>query len=386
MDSLFERVLYKAKSAKIIVIVGAGGRGKDLLLRLEKKLSNIKMVFFDNNENLIGSKIQNIEVVKPYKIEEQECIYIISVDAEKQRYELRNQLRALGIESDKMVTYCLYKDYDYLSNLEEKFCKDEVQDMFFEKFKKKINWDNPITYNEKINWEKFNIKDSRRTRLADKLLVRDWVKEQIGEKYLTKLYGVWDDANDINFNLLPDSFALKLNNGSDRNIIVKNKSIINQLEVCEQLNKWKCSNYAYTTFEMHYKDIVPKILCEEYLEGMAENVYDYNIYCFHGEPKYIWCIKGSHKPWCQASFYNEKWEMQPFSYGYPKDPILAPKPNKLDEMLELSKVLCKDFAHVRVDWYNLLDGRVLFGEMTFSTWGGLARCPCYNRAKLEETQ
>ena len=106
------------------------------------------MVFFDNNENLIGSKIQNIEVVKPYKIEEQECIYIISVDAEKQRYELRNQLRALGIESDKMVTYCLYKDYDYLSNLEEKFCKDEVQDMFFEKFKKKINWDNPITYNE----------------------------------------------------------------------------------------------------------------------------------------------------------------------------------------------------------------------------------------------
>ena len=148
MDSLFERVLYKAKSAKIIVIVGAGGRGKDLLLRLEKKLSNIKMVFFDNNENLIGSKIQNIEVVKPYKIEEQECIYIISVDAEKQRYELRNQLRALGIESDKMVTYCLYKDYDYLSNLEEKFCKDEVQDMFFEKFKKKINWDNPITYNE----------------------------------------------------------------------------------------------------------------------------------------------------------------------------------------------------------------------------------------------
>ena len=41
----------------------------------------------------------------------------------------------------------------------------------------------------KINWEKFNIKDSRRTRLADKLLVRDWVKEQIGEKYLNKI--IW---------------------------------------------------------------------------------------------------------------------------------------------------------------------------------------------------
>ena len=42
-------------------------------------------------------------------------------------------------------------------------------------------------------------------------------------------------------------------------------------------------------------------------------------------------------------------------------------------MLELSKVLCKDFDHVRVDWYNMPDGRVLFGEMTFSTWNGLKK-------------
>lgn len=65
--------------------------------------------------------------------------------------------------------------------------------------------------------------------------------------------------------------------------------------------------------------------------------------------------------------------MQPFSYGCPKDPVIAPKPEKLDEMLELSKILCKDFKHVRVDWYNLPDGRVLFGEMTFSAWSGLCK-------------
>ena len=116
---------------------------------------------------------------------------------------------------------------------------------------------------------------------------------------------------------------------------------------------------------------MPKIICEEYLEGLADYIYDYNIYCFHGEPMYIWCIKGSHKPECQASFYNKKWEMQEFSYGYPKDPVLAPKPAGLEEMLELSRILCRDFEHIRVDWYNLPDGRVLFGEMTFSTWSGL---------------
>ena len=65
--------------------------------------------------------------------------------------------------------------------------------------------------------------------------------------------------------------------------------------------------------------------------------------------------------------------MQEFSFGYPKDPVIAPKPEKLNEMLELSTVLCKDFEHVRVDWYNLPDGRVLFGEMTFTSWSGLRR-------------
>ena len=64
--------------------------------------------------------------------------------------------------------------------------------------------------------------------------------------------------------------------------------------------------------------------------------------------------------------------MQPFSFGYPKDPILAPRPVKLNEMLEFSRILSQDFNHVRVDWYNMPDGRLLFGEMTFSSWSGLS--------------
>lgn len=138
------------------------------------------------------------------------------------------------------------------------------------------------------------------------------------------------------------------------------------------MNEWKEINYAYLSLELHYRDIEPKIICEEYLPGLADNVYDYNIYCFHGKPKYIWCIKGSHKADCKASFYSTDWEMQSFSFLYPKDHDLAPKPEKLDKMLELSEILCKDFDHVRVDWYNLPDGRVLFGEMTFSSGAGFA--------------
>jgi hypothetical protein len=363
-------VINRAIEAEKTVIVGAGGRGQELLTHLMGNDSIKIEAFFDNNENITGKMIQNVKITRPYKAEGM-CIYIIAVDQEKSRKEFYLQLVKLGIEQGNIVIYYYFKDYDYRSSLCEKDYEDEIKSMYYEKFGKPINWQKPETYNEKINWEKINIKDERRTRLADKYLVREWIKEQIGEKYLTQLYGVWDNACDINFDKLPNQFVLKLNNGSGRNIIVKDKSKFNQVEVCQKLNEWREHNFAYNSFELHYKNIIPKIICEEYLEGLAESVYDYNIYCFHGKPEYIWCIKGSHRPGCQASFYNKKWEMQSFSYGYPKDPVLAPRPSKLEEMLKLSETLSKEFEHVRVDWYNLPDGRVLFGEMTFSTWSGL---------------
>lgn len=363
-------VIKRAEESDKIIIVGAGKRGKELLNYLKKERTIKIEGFFDNNEMITGSFIENFPITKPFKANGK-CTYILAIDKREYRNELCNQLLGLGIEKKNIIIYYGYRDYEYFCHLKEEYYEEEIKEMYYEKFGKKLNWDKPVTYNEKINWEKLNVKDERRTQLVDKYLVREWVKGKIGEKYLTKLWKVWDDAEDIDFEQLPNQFVLKLNNGSGRNIIVTNKSQIDQKKIRKQLKEWKENNFAFQSLEMQYKGIVPKIICEEYLEGVAENIYDYNIYCFHGEPAYIWCIKGSHRPGCQASFYNKEWELQPFSYGYPKDPVLAPRPEKLEEMLKLSRVLSKDFQHVRVDWYNLPNGRVLFGEMTFSTWSGL---------------
>ena len=376
MKVSLDYVIKRAKKAKKAVIVGAGERGRELLKQL--LINNVASVdaFFDNDEELTNKSINSIKVIKPQKLKDEDCVYIIAVDAGASRSALRSQLLGYGIPGEEIIAYYYNRDYDYLSKLDEKFYKAEVDEIYFEKFGRRIDWKNPLTYTEIINWEKLNVKDKRKTTLTDKYTVREWIKRKIGEKYLTKLYGVWDEADDIDFQSLPNSFALKINNGSGRNIIVKNKREINFDHARQQLNEWKEINFAYMSMELHYKDIVPKIICEEYLEGLAESVYDYNIYCFHGEPEYIHCIKASHRPgWC-GSFYNKNWEVQSFSYGCPRDSILAPRPEKLEEMLELSRVLSKEFSHVRVDWYNLPDGRVLFGEMTFSAWSGLTRfCP-----------
>lgn len=373
MKHSLEHVLKRARAAGSAVIVGAGKDGAALSELMKENGFDDILAFFDNSEFLEGKRIQGIEVKRPYKVEGMDCVYILAVKWRKSRKDLCGQLKDLGIDEQDILTYHAKRDPEYLEWLDEAHYQEELSDMYLEVFGREMDWEHPVSYNEKINWEKLNVHDSRRTRLADKLLARDWVRERIGGEHLTQLYGVWNDVDEIDLGALPDQFVLKMNNGSGRNIIVKDKAAMDRGEVFSQLERWKEINYAYVALEMHYKDIVPKIICEEYLEGMAESLYDYNIYCFHGKPEYIWCIKGSHRPGCRASFYTEDWVMQPFNYGYPKDHDPAPRPERLDEMLRLSTILCKDFDHVRVDWYDLPDGRVLFGEMTFSTWGGLNR-------------
>lgn len=327
----------------------------------------------------IRDEIKTISLEELYAMKKNLLVFITVID--KYQKSIKEQLEENGVYNTVSVDYSFMQAFiDSLLEINDKHLNNKFKCILDDKeyisrkfkyiFGYELDFNNPKTYNEKINVDKLSNRDSHKTRLVDKFLVKDWVKEQIGEKYVTRLYGVWDDANDIDFETLPEAFALKTNNGSNKNIIVKYKNKIDYAQVRKQLNEWKDEKLAYGTRELQYKDIVPKIICEEYLEGVADNIYDYNVFCFHGEPEYIWCIKGSHKPDCQASFYNKKWEMQPFSYGYPKDNVLAPKPEKLEEMLALSRILCKEFPHVRVDWYILPDGRILFGEMTFSTWAG----------------
>lgn len=362
------------KAEEKLAIVGAGKQGRELFTQLKSRGVAVK-IFLDNDETLHGHTIDGITVERVQNMGEG-WGYIVAIGNSSIRDDLEKQLLRDKVSEKSIIKFSLVKDYEYYRNVYlNGQCKVELDKVYYKEFSRKLNWDNPSRYTEILNVEKLNKQDPLRTKLADKVEVRKWVKEKIGEKYLIKRYYEWDRVEDIDFEKLPEKFVLKLNNGSGRNIIVKNKKKLDIGETVQTLTEWFTQNYAFCNgcYEFQYKDIKPQIVCEEYLEGVAETVYDYNIYCFHGSPKYIWCIKGSHRPECQASFYDIEWNMQPFSFGYPKDPVPAPKPEKLEEMLEMSAILCKGFDHVRVDWYNLPDGRVLFGEMTFTSWSGLKK-------------
>lgn len=359
------------KNKKSIVLFGASKTGEYILELLRSQGVAIQC-FCDNSLSLRGRTVKGVNILSPTEAIQQypDALFVIaSVNYGK---EMQDQLMALGINNNNIVFFLWNKGYDYYENLEREHYEDEIQDTYFKLFGHYLDLQNPKTYNEKLNWRKIYDTDSRKTELSDKLLVRKWVKDKIGEKYLNKLLGQWEDEKDIRFELLPEQFVLKLNHGCGWNIIVRDKEKIDFREICKQLNAWRKRNFAYYSLEMQYEKIKPMIICEEYLENIDGDLFDYKVFCFHGEPRYIMFLMDRNKGNLKMAFYDTNWKKQPFTYSYPQFEGEVPKPKELDKILCLSRKLSEEFEQVRVDWYILPSGKIVFGEMTFTSAAGRA--------------
>lgn len=223
-----------------------------------------------------------------------------------------------------------------------------------------INWENPQTFNEKLQWMKVYWRDSLATKCADKYAVREYVEEIIGEQYLNKLLGVYDKVELINFDELPNKFVIKATHGSAMNLICSDKTKVDWQIEKKKLNRWLKTNYYNGNREWVYKDIKPRIICEDYL---GDNITDYKLYCFHGEPKY-WFVATDRSSGVKADYYELDWAKAPFRWIYPPNTSTFKKPEKSEEMIKLARALSKPFPFVRVDFYEI-KGEIYFGELTF---------------------
>lgn len=235
---------------------------------------------------------------------------------------------------------------------------------------KTLDLDNPVTFNQKLQWMKLYDATPLKTLLADKYLARDWIAEKIGEEYLVPLLGVWDNADEIDFDVLPEKFALKCNHGSGWNVIVSDKHDLDFENTRKVLNEWVRTNFAfYSGFEMQYMNIPPKIIAEKYLESKT-GLIDYRFYCFNGEPKQVWVDIFSGTPNHLRCIYDIDWNKLDIKCGWPDgSKYLSEKPINFEKMIEFSKVLSRDFAFVRVDFFEN-DGKLYMGEMTFTPMSG----------------
>ena len=286
----------------------------------------------------------------------------------------KENIRANDANTITQINSIVKKDYNYYKNLDPKFYEEELALWFYDHLGYKLNLKSPRTFNEKIQWMKLYDKNPLKTTLADKYLVREWVASRIGEKYLVPLLGVWNTFDEIDFNELPSQFVLKANHGCGWNIIVKNKEDLDIVDAKKKMETWLSTNFAFRNgLELHYKDIKPKIIAEKYITNTGDDLYDYKVWCFNGKAKYIMFLSGRKtKSGLKMAFYDREWNKLPFAYSFPKNTDEIPKPDNLDEILELAEKLSAGFNFVRVDFYRLNDGTILFGEMTFTPAGG--RC------------
>lgn len=232
-----------------------------------------------------------------------------------------------------------------------------------------MNWDNPQTFNEKLQWLKLYCHKPLYVTMADKYDVKKYVAERIGGEYVVPNLGVWNNVDEIDFNALPNQFVLKCTHDSGGNYICKDKS---QMDV-NQVKKWLSFRLSLDYYlpgrDKQYRDIPKKIIADIYLDdGTRTELRDYKWWCFDGKPVYMYYTnKGEN---IYENFYDMEYNPVDINHGFPRLLPEQPKPANFELMKDLAAKLSKNIPFVRVDFFDV-GGHVYFGEFTFFDWGGL---------------
>lgn len=235
------------------------------------------------------------------------------------------------------------------------------------------NLNKPERYTEKLQWYKLNYRDPLMTICSDKFEVRKFVEEKGLDSILNPLYGAYDSVDDIEFDKLPNSFAVKYTSGSGANYFVEDKSLIDISTLKKKLKSWMKKNYINYGREWAYYGVKPKIIVEKLLERDSNNdLPDYKFFCFNGKVEYLYTMINYVDDHSQGkcSFFTPDFKKLPYrrSEYAPIDTDIK-KPENFEKMLNIAEQLSKDFPHVRVDLYNIR-GEIVFGELTFYNAGG----------------
>ncbi len=231
--------------------------------------------------------------------------------------------------------------------------------------KKELNLENPVTYNEKLQWLKLYDRKPIYTKMVDKYEVKNYVSSIIGEEYIIPTLGVWDKFEDIDFDKLPNEFVLKCTHDCGGIIICKDKSKLDIKKAKKKINKCLKKNYYVKYREWPYKDVKPRIIAEKFMSDNSGGLVDYKFFCFNGIVNCVMVCIDRHISDVKFYFFDEKWQLLRLNVRGKNAPegFTLPKPKSIDKMFEIAKTLSKDLPFVRVDLYEC-DGQIYFGETT----------------------
>lgn len=262
----------------------------------------------------------------------------------------------------------IYKARRELQVLAHKVLSDELLSKIYYRIvlKKKLNLQNPETFNEKLQWLKLYYYPETSTviQCSDKYAVRDYIASKGYADTLVPLLGAWKRAEHIDWDVLPQKFVLKCNHGCAYNILCADKNSFDKGAAVKQLNTWLKEDFGAFNIELHYSKITPRMItCEEYL---GDCITDYKFFCFNGVP---YCVYVSndliHDRQAQIGFFYLDGTKMPLRRDDYTDIESVVFPPFFEDMRRMAENLSKDFPFVRVDFF-IANGRYYFAELTFT--------------------
>lgn len=244
----------------------------------------------------------------------------------------------------------------------------------------KLDWNNPQTFCEKIQWLKLYNRNPQNTKLVDKLAVKKYIADILGEEYVIPTLGVWDQPKDIDFDTLPEKFVLKTTHGGGGGgvVICKNKSSFDKEAAIKKLDdSLKSDIYLYFR-EWPYKDVPRRIIAEQYMEDhgvyTSSCLTDYKFFCFDGIPRYCQVIKDRNTKET-IDFFDMEWNHQEFVGLNPvcgHASVVPERPANFDQLKQMACTLAVGHAFSRVDLYEI-NGKTYFGEITLFPASGFGK-------------
>lgn len=238
---------------------------------------------------------------------------------------------------------------------------------------KKLNLNNPTSFNEKIQWLNLFDRNPEYTKMVDKFEVKKYVADIIGEEYIVPTLGIWETFNGIDFDGLPNQFVLKCTHDSGGLVICKDKGNLDIEAARRKIEKFLRVNYFKWGREWPYKHVKPRIIAEQYIDsGDDSGIIDYKIHNFNGVPKIILvCSERFSASGLKEDFFDHNWNhLELCRPSHPNSSNIIEKPKSFDKMIEFSRILAKDIPFVRTDFYEV-NGKLYFGELTFYPASGL---------------
>lgn len=229
------------------------------------------------------------------------------------------------------------------------------------------------TFNFKImNLVSKNNVSHQKCELSDKLKSKEFIRkfnfDIINIPKNIKIIGKKINKG-FDFSKFEYPLVIKCNHGCGFHMIFNKYEDIHDKDI-DKINNFINLNFVNWHGEYQYCKINRLIYIEEFIN--IKYLHEY--YCFHGKPLYIQKnYRDYEKNVKYINQYDINYNKFEFRWSKASNYDLTPKTDFDDKLLEYTKIICKDFDFVRVDYNVDFNDKVWFSELTFSPCAGYLR-------------